>query len=53
MKNPKILDFLVNHGPRNGSSKFDLFVLTPNGQTPISQLLCELQTSSLYQIKGI
>ena len=39
MKNPKILDFSDHHGPRNGSSNFDLFVMTPKGKTPISQLI--------------
>ena len=50
---PNFSKFLVNHGPKAGSSNFDLSATTFKGQTVVSQLLWDLQSSSLHQIKGI
>ena len=49
---PKILDFLVKCSPKYRSTKFGQNAPTRTGQDLISQLLWDLQSSSLYQMKG-
>jgi len=48
-----IFDFLDQHGPNYGSVNFERNGPTRFGETLISPLVSDLETSALYQIKDI
>jgi len=50
---PQIFDFFDQHGPNYGPVNFEQNDPTRFGQMFISQLVWDLETSYLYQIKGI